>query len=103
MADRPAADVRFGNLLHGNGGLHPRWNVDLLQCVLQSERVHNCCQHTHVVCCCTVDAACAARDPAPDISATAYNGNLNAKFDDFLNLLCDGNNRLGINAISVLS
>ena len=49
MTDGATADVRLGDLLHLDGGLHPRGDLLRLQGGLQRQTVDHGGQHAHVV------------------------------------------------------
>src|SRR5699024_6607020 len=49
MSLRPAGNVGFGHLAHGDGALYPGRHTFFLQEVLQRETVHHRTQHGHVV------------------------------------------------------
>ena len=49
MTDSPAADIRFCYLLHSNGCLYARNDAVLFDGILQSQGIHDRCQHAHIV------------------------------------------------------
>ncbi|MNI75041.1 hypothetical protein D3C73_1311650 [compost metagenome] len=102
MTDSPAANVRLGDLLHCDGGLHPCRDLDLFERVLQSQRIHNRGQHPHIVCSCAVNSFGAACNAPPNVTASAYDGDLNSELNDFFHLLGDRRNRLGIDTVPIL-
>ena len=49
MPDRPVADIRLGNLVHGNRGLHAHIAVELLERIRERERIDGGGQHSHMI------------------------------------------------------
>ncbi|CDN44345.1 hypothetical protein BN871_EQ_00080 [Paenibacillus sp. P22] len=102
MADRAAADIRLRDLLHGDRGLDTGRHIDGFKRILQSQRIHHCSQHAHVIRCRAVDSFGGACDTAPDIPSSDYDSHFDAKLHDFLDLLRDGRNDLCLDAIASL-
>ena len=87
MADRPVPYVGLGDLLHGDGGLHPHIHLLGLQGVCQGQGVDHRGQHSHVVSPSAVHLAAAAAPPKG--AAAHYNGDLCAQFHTFLDAGAD--------------
>ncbi|MNW50664.1 hypothetical protein D3C74_281210 [compost metagenome] len=103
MANRPATDVRFGDLLHRDRSLHSGRYLDLLERILQSQGIHHRGKHPHIVRGSTINAFGTAGNPAPNVAAAANDGHLHAQLYHFLHLLGDGCDRLGVDAVTVLT
>ena len=57
MADSAKRNVRLGDLRHRDRRLNTDVDTSLFEKVLECESVHNCAQHTHVVCPAALHAA----------------------------------------------
>jgi hypothetical protein len=79
VAHRAAADVRLGELLHGDRREHARGHVGALERVLQGERVHHRRQHAHVVGAGAIHAARRAGHAAEDVAAADDQRDLDAE------------------------
>ena len=89
MTDGLAADVRLCDLAHLDGGLYARVHIELLECILEGECVHDRGHHAHVVGRRAVHALGRAGEPAPDVAAADDDGDVDAALTDFLDLLRD--------------
>jgi hypothetical protein len=89
VANGTTADERFGNGAHLDRGRHPRDDVDVLEGVLQRERVDDGREHTHVVGGGAVHAARARRKAAEQVAAADDDAGLHAQLLDSANLLGD--------------
>ena len=89
VADGLAADVRLCDLAHLDGGMYTRVHIELLECILQGECIHDRSHHAHVVRRCAVHALGRASEPAPDVAATDDDGDIDAALADLLDLLRD--------------
>ena len=91
--------VRLRDLGHLDRRLHPRGDVDLLQRVLQRQRVHDRGEHAHVVGAVAVDAG---RLPAaPDVAAAHHDRGLDAEVDDLGELPGEQRGGVGVDAVPV--
>ena len=86
MPDGAPEDERFGDVLHFDGGLHPRDNAALLEFTLQREAVDHSGEHSHVIRGRAIHAAMTGGEAAPDIAAADDNRNLHAEVVDLLHL-----------------
>ena len=75
-----SGDERLGELGHRDRRLHARGDVDLLQGILQRQRVHDRREHAHVVGAVALDAGCLPA--APDVAAADHDRGLDAEVDD---------------------
>ena len=72
MTHRAAANVRFGNLMHADGGLDPGRLTHVFQCVLESERVDDGAEHSHVIGRDPIHTPFARGIPADDVAAADH-------------------------------
>ena len=92
VTDGAQRHERLGDLRHRDRRLHPRGHVDLLQGILQRQRVHDRGEHAHVVGAVAVDAR---RLPAaPDVAAAHDDRGLDAEVDDLGQLTRDQRGRV---------
>ena len=93
MTDSPVADIGLGHLLHGEGGLHPHLQAQLLQSVGHCQRVHHRGQHTDLVSPGALHIA--AGTAAPEVAAAHNDADFGAHivglFDTFADALDGGN------------
>src|SRR6266511_2723769 len=82
VPDGPQGDVWLGDLRHVDGRLDPGRHAELLQRVLERERVHHGREHAHVVGPRPVDAGSVTAPP--DVAATDHHGHLHAERRDLL-------------------
>ena len=94
MAHCAAADEGFGNLRHGDGGLHTRGDAELFERVLQCERIDDRGEHAHVIASGAFNATLAAGQAAKDISAANDYYNLHAQLAHLADLLSHALDRL---------
>ena len=86
-------NVGLGDLAHVDRGLHARWQADLLQGVLQRQRVHHGGQHAHVVGPRPIDAG--SLPSSEDVSSPDDDRGLHAEAYDIGELLRDPARGLG--------
>src|SRR3954463_12313201 len=86
MADCPAPYERLGDLVHGNGALHPGGDAGFLQSILQGQRVNDGGQHAHVIARRALDSFFAPRLAAENIAPSDDNDYLHAEITDLANL-----------------
>ena len=79
MPNSAAADERLGDLIHFDRGLHAGVDVLLFEGVLQSQRVDDRGQHSHVVSGNAVHVLGLLGNPAEEVSAANYDRDLHAK------------------------
>ena len=89
MPDRPAGDVRLGDLPHRDRRLHARLDAFLLQEVLQAQAVDDGAQHSHVVAAGPVHAALREQRTAEHVAATDDDADLHTVADDAGDLASD--------------
>ena len=103
MTDRSALDVRLSDLAHfdraHNAGVH----VVLFQHILQRQRVDHRCQHAHVVCRGTINAALCASDAAPDVAAADHAGHFHAQRRNLSDLFSQRVERVALEAVADLT
>ena len=87
MADRAAPDVRLGDLVHRDRGLHARGDAHALERVLQRERVDHGREHAHVIGGRAVHAGLFVNLAAPDVSAADDDRDRDARAADLGDLL----------------
>ena len=83
MPDGFAADIRLGDLVHLDGGLHTDGHLALLERVRHGEGVDDRRQHTHMVCARALHPAAAVLDAAPEVAAADHDADLHAEPDTF--------------------
>ena len=76
MPHRAPPDERLGHLRHADGALHPGGHPDLLQGILQSERIDHRRQHAHVIAGGAFNPPLAAAQAAKDIPAAYHHYHL---------------------------
>ena len=79
VADGAAADVRLGDLVHGDRGHDPRRHAGPLECVLQREAVHDRREHADVVARRAVHALRGGGQAAEDVPAADHDADLDAE------------------------
>ena len=79
VADRPAADVRLGDLGHRDRGLHAGGLAERLERVLEGERIDDRGQHAHVVGAGAVHAPTRSREAPEDVPAADDDGDLDVE------------------------
>ena len=89
VPDGAPADVRLGQLLHLDRALHAREDAQLLQRVLQRQRIDDRRQHAHVIGAGAIHSLGAGGNPAEDVSAPDDDADLDAHLDDVAHLLGD--------------
>ena len=89
VAHRAAADVGLGHLLDVDRRHHPRVLADLLQRILQGERVQHRRQHSHVVAGCPVHAGCRTLQAAVDVAGADDDRHLHPALADGRDLARD--------------
>ena len=95
----PAANIRLGDLGHLDGGLHPGGLAQVLQHVLQRQRIDDGRQHAHVVALSLVDADFHGINSPPDVAAAHHHGDVYFKpGPQVANLLGDGLDYFPVNA-----
>ena len=99
VADRAAADVRLGDLVHRDGGHDPRRDAGALEGVLQGQAVHDRRQHADVVAGRAVHAARRGREAAEDVAAADDDADLDAEAVDDRDLLGDERADGGVDAV----
>ena len=94
-----AANIGLGDLGHLDGSLHPGGLAQVLQHVLQRQRIDDCCQHAHVVALGLVDADFHGIHSPPDVAATHHHGDVYFKPGaQVADLLGDGLDYFPVNA-----
>src|SRR3954451_5525334 len=99
VAHRTAADVRLGDLADVERRLHARMDVELLERVLQLERVEDDREHPHVVGGRAVHPLGRARDAAVDVAGAEHDRDLDPAVVDALDLLRDLAQALKVGAV----
>jgi hypothetical protein len=99
MAHRPPADVRLGDLRDAERGLHTRVDTQLLQRVLQRQRVQNRREHPHVVSCGPIHPRRYPLHPAVDVPGADDDRDLYALIVHCAHLPGDGNHAIGVGAV----
>jgi len=79
--------------------LHTSVNTNFFECILERERVHNGCEHAHVVGGRAVDTISGTSQTTKDIARTNDDRNLGTSLVDGLDLRCYFERGLGINAV----
>ena len=77
----PQRNVRFGDLSHGDRGLHPGRDAFLFQEVLQRKAVHHGAEHAHVVAAGALHAALLQLGATEEVAAPDDDGDLHATAD----------------------
>src|SRR3954451_4615874 len=93
-----ARDVRFGDLAHGDRGLHPGLDAELLQEVLERQAVHHRAEHAHVVGPVALHAALLQLGTTEEVAAADDHGDLHARPGDAGDLLGDRVHHVGVDA-----
>src|SRR3954454_3679 len=99
MAHRAAADVGLGDLADVERGLHARVDVELLERVLELQRVEDDREHPHVVGRRAVHALGRSGDPAVDVARPQHDRDLDAAIVHALDLLGDLAQALEVGAV----
>src|SRR4051812_25942976 len=99
VAHRAAADVGLGDLADVERRLHARVHLELLERVLELQRVEDDRQHPHVVRGRAVHALGGARDAAVDVPCPQHDRDLDAAVVDALDLLGDLAQALQVGAV----
>ena len=89
VPDRAAADVRLGDLVHGDRGHDPGRDARALERVLEGEAVHDRGEHAHVVAGRPVHAPRRRGQPAEDVAATDHDADLDTQAVDLRDLAGD--------------
>ncbi len=76
MAGRTRADVGLGDLVHGDGRLHPDLHAALLQRILKGQGVDDGRKHAHVVRAGAFHLAAAVFDAAPEVAAADHDAEI---------------------------
>src|SRR5919199_4645455 len=99
VAHRAPADVRLGDLADVERRLHARVGVQLLECVLELQRVQDDREHPHVVGGRAVHPLRRAGDPAVDVAGAEHDRDLDAAVVHALDLLGDLAQALEVGAV----
>jgi hypothetical protein len=99
VAHRAAADVRLGDLGDLDRRLHARVGAELLERVLERERVENGGEHAHVVAGGAVHPGRRARQAAVDVAAADDHRDLHAALLHAPHLLGDRGDALAVGAV----
>src|SRR2546423_1525721 len=67
MAPRAPPNKGLGDLVHRDGTLDAGGHACFLQCVLQSQRIDDGREHSHVVACCSLDSSFAPCQTSKDV------------------------------------
>ena len=98
-----AANERLGHLAHLDGGLHAGFHLEMLEGILQRERVDDGGQHAHVIAGGAVDAGTFALEPAKNIAAADDDDHLHAEVAQLGDLARHVGNGLGTDAEALLT
>src|SRR5450830_475597 len=85
----PLADVGLTDLIQTQCRHCPRFQSNLFECRLQSQSVHNCRQHPHVIGCGTVQTSTLSIGSSPDVPAANDQTDLYAQSEKLLHLSRD--------------
>ena len=83
VANGAAADVRFGDLMHLNGGHDAGGNAELFEGILEGQGIDDGGEHAHVVSGDAVHFVRGSGDTAKDVAATENETDLDARAGDF--------------------
>ena len=99
MVDSAATNIGLADLVHLDSAHHAAGNIVVLEGILQGERVHNGCQHPHVVGLSTLHATGSACHAAENIAAADNDADLMVNGEQLLDLLGKMIGNLGVDAI----
>ena len=99
VVDSATANIGLADLVHLDSAHHAAGNIVVLEGILQGERVHNGCQHAHVVGLSTLHATGSAGHTAENIAAADNDADLMANGEQLLDLLGKVVGNLGVDAI----
>jgi hypothetical protein len=102
VADGAPADVRLGDLLHRDRRLHPGGQVELLQRVLDRERVQHRRDHAHVVGRRPVHADRHALEAPEDVPGAHDDRDVDAAVVGLLHLAGDPGDAHGVDAVGLV-
>ena len=91
-------NVRFGDLSHGDGGLHSGGLAFLFQEILQCQAIHHGAKHAHVVAAGAVDASLLQFRPTEEVTAADHDRYLHALLDSGNDFTCDASDHGRIDA-----
>jgi len=76
VTDGAAANIRFGNLVHVDGGLHPGRLAHVFQRILEGEGIDDGAEHAHVIGGDPIHALLARGIATDDVAAADHDGEL---------------------------
>ena len=100
VSDSATSDVGLGHGLHLDGGHHAGEDAFALESVLQSERVHDRGKHADVVALGAVHALRRCSQTSEDVAAANHDGDLGTAVHYRFELLGEGLEDLGIDAVA---
>ena len=98
MTHGAAANVRFRDLFDFDGRHHARGHAAAFECILQSQRVDDGGQHSHVVALSAVHAFAGSAQATEDVTAADHDADLHAGGVNFGELGRRGLERGGVDA-----
>lgn len=99
VVDGATANIGLADLIHLDSAHHAAGNIVVLKGILQGKRVHNGCQHAHVVGLGALHATGSAGHAAENVAAADNNADLMANGEQLLDLLGKMVGNLGVDAI----
>jgi hypothetical protein len=93
-----AANDRLAHFVHFDGRLNPRGNAQLFKRILHGQRIHDRCQHAHIVRLCAIHTLGSTGHSAEDVTTTDNEAQLKPGILGSLHFFghaCDG---IGVNA-----
>ena len=99
VVDGATANIGLADLVHLDGAHHAAGNIVVLEGILQGKRVHNGCQHAHVIGLGAVHATGSAGHAAENVAAADNDADLMANGEQLLDLLGKMVGNLGVDAI----
>ena len=103
VANRAAADVRLGDLVHGDRGHDPCRHAGPFEGVLQRQAVHDRREHAHVVARRAVHALRGGGQAAEDVPAAHHDADLDPEPVDLGHLPRDERTEGGVDAVGPIA
>ena len=103
VVDGATANIRLADLVHLDSAHHAAGNIVVFEGILKGERIHNGCQHAHVVGLGALHATGSAGHAAENVAAADNNADLVTNSEQLLDLLGKMVGNLGIDAILAIA
>ena len=103
VVDGATTNIGLANLVHLDSAHNAARNIVMLESILKGKRVHNGCQHTHVIGLSTLHATGSTGHAAENIAAADNDADLMANGEQLLDLLGKMVGNLGVDAIVAIA